>query len=148
GAVAEVERPVDVLLDEQDGDAVLVPQPGDQLEDEPDELRRQPEGWLVEKKQARARHERAGDRKLLLLAAGERPGPRVEAPLQHREELEQTLAAGLDAVTERDRAQREVLGDGQAGEDATSLRRQADTLANHTLRREPRDLLAGEPDFS
>ena len=60
-----------VLLDEQDGGALLVDL-GDDREDLRDEHRGEPHRRLVEQQHARARHERAADREHLLLATGER----------------------------------------------------------------------------
>src|SRR5437763_6899880 len=71
-AVADAERLVDVLLHEQDRHPLLLAQPDDQVEDEPDELRREAEGRLVEEEQPGHGHERTRDRELLLLDARER----------------------------------------------------------------------------
>src|SRR5919205_4366977 len=84
-AVADAERLVDVLLDEQDRHALLVAEPDDQVEDEPDELRREAERRLVEEEQPGRRHERPRDRELLLLAARERGSRQAQALAEHRE---------------------------------------------------------------
>jgi hypothetical protein len=65
------ERAVDVLLDDQDSDALLpqVPQGAEHL------LRHQwakPKAWLVEQQKLRGRHERSANRQHLLLAAGQK----------------------------------------------------------------------------
>ena len=59
----------------------------ERLEDDVDDRRREPERGLVEEEHVRARDERARDRELLLLAAGERA--RLPAPelLHDREQL-------------------------------------------------------------
>ena len=49
----------------------LPPDLGERVEDDVDDLRRQPQGRLVEQQHVRARDERPPDRELLLLAAGE-----------------------------------------------------------------------------
>src|SRR6266568_150754 len=68
-----------ILLDEQDGHALLV-DGQDRLEDLLDKDRRQSHGGLVEQQEPGAGHERAADGKHLLLAAGERARDLV-APL-------------------------------------------------------------------
>src|SRR4051812_10612748 len=70
-ATARMQCDARVLLDDEDRDAALRDF-SDRFEDLRDELRRDPERWLVEKKQARPRHQRTPDREHLLLAAGER----------------------------------------------------------------------------
>src|ERR671927_565860 len=91
-AVADAKRLVDVLLHEQDRHALLVAQPDDQVEHEPDELRREAERRLLEEQEPRPRHERPRDRELLLLAARERGCGELEALPEDREELEQPRA--------------------------------------------------------
>src|SRR5919202_6467957 len=87
-AVAALKRLVDVLLDEQDRDALLVAEASNQLEDEPDELRGEAERGLVEEQELRPGHERPCDGELMLLTAGKR-GRRQPQPLaEGREELE------------------------------------------------------------
>src|SRR2546430_226217 len=65
--VGEIERELDVLLDEDDGLPF-----GFELRDGAanlcDQLRREPLGWLVHQQHARIAHERASDREHLLLA--------------------------------------------------------------------------------
>ena len=74
------------LLDEQHGEAAL-PDRRERFEDDVDDRRREPERRLVEQQDVRLRDERARDRKLLLLAAGQRAGlPPAELP-DDREEL-------------------------------------------------------------
>ena len=64
------------------------PDLGDRLEDLVDELRRQAERRLVEQEQARLGDQRAGDRELLLLAAGQRSRGPAEGLPQDREAVE------------------------------------------------------------
>src|SRR5919206_4074629 len=77
-AVADAKGLVDVLLDEQDRHALLLAEPDDQVEDEPDELRREAERRLVEEEEPRGGHERPRDRELLLLAAREGGGRQAQ----------------------------------------------------------------------
>src|ERR687885_15124 len=117
-AVADAKRLVDVLLHEQDRHALLLAQPDDEVEDEPDELRREAERRLVEEEQPRRRHERPRDRELLLLAARERGGRQAQALAEHREELEQALAVSVvGPATARGGAEPQVLRHREPGED-------------------------------
>ena len=59
----------------------------ERLEDDVDDLRREAERRLVEEEEVRPRDERARDRELLLLAAGERAGRRAAELGDDREEL-------------------------------------------------------------
>src|SRR5713226_6427356 len=68
--VGEVERELDVLLDQHDRLPFGL-ELGDGATDLGDELRRQPLRGLVHQQHARIAHERAADRELLLLAARE-----------------------------------------------------------------------------
>src|SRR5205085_818207 len=109
--------------------------------------RREPERRLVEEQELRARHERAGDRELLLLAAGERGGRQPQALAEDREELEQPLAAvAVRGTPGGGRADPQVLGDCEAGEEPPPLGREADAALHDPLRWEVADLLAGERD--
>ena len=72
-AVGERDRALRALLDEQDGDAAVADR-GQGGEDRVDHRRREPERRLVEQEHVGAGDERAADRELLLLAAGERAG--------------------------------------------------------------------------
>src|SRR5919198_3450795 len=145
-AVADPKRLVDVLLDEQDGDALLAPEAHDQVKDEPDELGREAERGLVEEQEPRPRHESPCDRELLLLPARER-GRRQPQPLaERREELEQPFPPGVVARPARGGAEAQVLRHRQAREDPPALGREADAAADHALRRQVADLAPVELD--
>ncbi len=73
GAVGERDGEQPSLLDEQDRDPVVAHLP-ERLEEGLDDARREPERGLVEEQHVRPRDQRARDRELLLLAAGEQPG--------------------------------------------------------------------------
>src|ERR1700694_4035868 len=79
GALGRAQRQVGVLLDDQDGRAVVAIDRRHDLEDLADDDRRQAQGGLVEEEQLRAEHERPRDRQHLLLAAGEGGGDLVAA---------------------------------------------------------------------
>ena len=68
-----MQRHVGVLLDQQDGDPLLVDLPDD-LEDIPHDQRRQPQRRLIHHDKLGAAHQRAGHRQHLLLAAGKGTG--------------------------------------------------------------------------
>src|SRR5262249_24306263 len=70
-AMRQGQRRLDVLLDEENGDAATVDL-GEDSEDRVDDARCQAQGGLVEDQQTRRRHQRAPDGHHLLLAAGQR----------------------------------------------------------------------------
>src|SRR5690606_14341780 len=67
--VGDGQRHLGVLLDDEEGQPLLVAQALDQREDLGDDERREPERRLVEQDEARLRHQRAADHQHLLLAA-------------------------------------------------------------------------------
>src|SRR5207253_3150302 len=85
------------LLDEQDADAALADLQ-ERLEDDVDELRREPERGLVEQQHVGPGGERARDRELLLLPAGERARLAAPALLDDREEPVEPGEVLVDAV--------------------------------------------------
>ena len=85
-AVRELERVEGVLLDQEHGEPVLRVELADGVEDLPHDQRREAERRLVEQQQPRPRHQRAGDRQHLLLAARQRAAALVQALLQAREQ--------------------------------------------------------------
>src|SRR5262245_37331458 len=87
GVVGDLHRPLDVLLDEQDGDA-SPPQLDDDLEDPSDKNRRQAERRLVEEEEPRPAEKGPGYCHLLLLAAGEQAGQGLGPSLDDRKEVE------------------------------------------------------------
>src|SRR5581483_5917233 len=117
-AVCERDRSLRALLDEEDADAALADLL-ERAEDDVDQLRREPERRLVEQEDARAGRERARDRELLLLAAGERPRLAVAELSDDREELVDPVEVGTRAVAVAapDQAEAEVLLDREVGVD-------------------------------
>ena len=65
----ELECVEGVLLDQEHGELLSPIELADRIEDLSHDHRREAERGLVEQQQARARHQRAGDREHLLLAA-------------------------------------------------------------------------------
>src|ERR671925_118095 len=87
-------------------------------------------------------------RELLLLAAGERGRRQPQALAQDGEELEQPLAAAVvpAVASGRGRADAQVLGHREPGEDPPPLGREADALTNDLLGRQVADLAPVELD--
>src|SRR6266568_4419611 len=126
GAVGDGEAEPGVLLGEQDGEAPRA-QPADQPEDLGDKGRRETERGLVEDKELRRDHQRAGDRQHLLLAPREIAGGLVETLEQNRKMLadfpdprDDSCLAELAAP--RIGAEPQILADGEAGDDLPALR--------------------------
>ena len=132
--IGELERELDVLLDEHDRLALAL-QPRDRAADLGDDERREAFGGLVHQQHARVAHQRAADREHLLLAARERAGGLGVPFVQAREQLEDTLdgPGPLDPGTQLSR-DREVLAHGQGREDPPPLRNEPDALARDRFR--------------
>src|SRR4029079_17292605 len=71
GAMGELERMEGVLLDQEHGQALAGIELADDLEDLLHDQGSEAERWLIEQQQAGPRHQGAGDRQHLLLAARE-----------------------------------------------------------------------------
>src|SRR5215212_4093818 len=84
--VGEGDRPLSTLLDEQHGHSSLADLV-QRFEDDAHELRREPERRFVEQQEVRPRDERARDRELLLLSAGQRSCRALGELLHDREEI-------------------------------------------------------------
>jgi len=93
--VGGLERYLGVLLDQQDGEPLLVERE-QRLEYRLDDLRREPHRRLVEQQQPRVRHQRAGYRQHLLFPARECPRKLTASFGQDREELVGHLPVLLD----------------------------------------------------
>ena len=83
---ANVERALDVLLDEHDRDALCPARAPKRVEHEVDELRRETERHLVGDEQPRRRGEHPGQAEHLLLAARQRAGLLAAAFAEHGEQ--------------------------------------------------------------
>ena len=127
GAVRDVQRVVDVLLDQQDRPALGL-ELGDGLEDPLDHQRRQAERRLVEQEQARPAHERPPDRQHLLLAARQRAAGLAQPLAEQREQLEhhlEVLGRGLlvaAATRRRGAGSRAPIGGRRSGDPRGSAR--------------------------
>ena len=144
GPVGERDRALRALLDEQDRDAAVADL-RERREDRVDEGRREAERRLVEEEHVGRGDERAADRELLLLAAGERAGLAVAEVGEHREELvrrrERVRAVAAAASRE---AEPQVLLHRELAEDAPALRHERDAGPRDRLRRAAAHGLAGE----
>ena len=85
---------------------------------------REAQGGLVQQDEPGARHQRAGDDQLLLLAAGELAAGSGKAPAQEGEALQHALEVRphLLAVAPHLAAQQDVLLHRELGEDVAPLR--------------------------
>ena len=121
---------------------------GERVEDDVDDARREPERRLVEEQHVGLRDQRAGDRELLLLAAGERARVRRAELARRREErvgaLERGGGAGLRAPAGE--AEPEVLLDGELAEDAPSFRDERDPASRDVFGRAADERGAAEAD--
>ena len=98
-----------------------------------------PERGLVEQQEARAAHQRAPDRKHLLLAAGERAAALRDALLEAREQGEHPFEVGLEMRgIAGGRAHLEVFHHRHAHEDAAAFRRLRDPQPRDLVRRQLR----------
>ncbi len=106
--------------------------------------RRKAERRLVEKEQARPRHQRTRDRDHLLLAARELAGRAGELVLERREERERggERLAPMRLGARQVAAELEVLAHRHAGEEAPPLRHDGDARRAEAMRRQARDVAA------
>ena len=137
-AVGEPAHDLEVLLDEQDRHDLrrLEERVGDLGHD----LRREALGRLVDEQQPVVVEQRPRHRDHLLLAAGQRAGHLVAALHEVGEELGDELAARVALPL----GEREVLGDGELGEDLAVLGHVADAALHDPVGRQPVDPLARE----
>ena len=123
---ASGDRALRALLDEQDRDAAVADR-REGGEDRVDHRRREPERGLVEQEHVRLGDERAPDRELLLLAAGEgarRPAAELGEDREELVGLAERIAAV--AAAPRREAEPEVLLDRELAEDPPALRDERD----------------------
>src|SRR2546425_12922200 len=128
-------REAEILLDEEDGEALRLEAP-DRRADLLDDHRREAFRGLVQEQQARAGSEDAPDREHLLLAAGQLGALGPEALAQVGEQVEDRPAAE-PARADLGR-QHEIFLDAEAREDPALLGAERDA--------EPRDEVRGETD--
>ena len=139
-------RSLRALLDEQHGESPLADR-RERVEDDVGDRRREAERRLVEEEHVGSRDERAGDRELLLLAAGAPRLPRTELgdDREHPEHaLEVLVRADLRAPPGQPEA--EVLLDRQLGVDPAALRHERDAGSRDGLGRPAAKRPLAEPD--
>src|SRR5262249_13728917 len=136
-----------VLLDHEDRQAARVDLP-DLVEEAVQNLRRQAERGLVQEEESRPRHQGAGDREHLLLAAGERAGELCLSLAQPREQREDLVQSGPELLTvdPGERPHLEVLVDGERGEKLAALGDPRDAHLVDPVRRQPLDPSSQELD--
>src|SRR5690606_37791039 len=94
-AVAEAAHERQLLLDDEHRQSELVIQPANHVADCRDDARLNAFGRLVEDQQARLEDERARNRELLLLPAGQVSAAALQHRAQHRKELEYEIRQRL-----------------------------------------------------
>jgi CO/xanthine dehydrogenase Mo-binding subunit/aerobic-type carbon monoxide dehydrogenase small subunit (CoxS/CutS family) len=140
-----VEREPDVLLHQQHRQPTALGQREDRPLDLRDHRRLDALGRLVEDQQPRLGDQRAGDRELLALPAREQAGPPLQQVAQHREQVERLVDERRPvALAVRDELQ--VLHRRHLPERLLALRHVRQPPVHAPVRRQPRDVLAGEQD--
>ncbi len=132
---------VGALLDEKHREAFGI-QFFDRLENLFHDEWRQAQRRLIQQQQFRPPHQRASDRKHLLLAAGQRAAALMRARFQQREQGVDTFQIRVEAVgiVGNDRAHLQILEHRHAREDAPALRRLHDAEPRDLVHRELRDV--------
>src|SRR5581483_3593654 len=128
GALDEIERAMNVLLDQQHGHAGAG-DPVQGFDDFLDQARRDADEGLIEQEQPRIRHERAADRHHLLLPAAQLAGVLLVLLLQNRKQREHVGERLIQRIAgaARVRAYRQVLEDGHSGKEPAAFRHQRHT---------------------
>src|SRR5258705_12148812 len=144
--VAELERKVEILLDQHGCDLAEVAQIRDGAADGLDDRGLDAFSRLVKEERARPHHQRAADRELLLLAAGEVTAAPAEHAVEHREEREHVVRDGAVLALERCEAGLEILLDREQRKNLATLRHIGDAAARAVGGLERSDILAVEAD--
>src|SRR5690606_35066330 len=145
-AVAETAHERQLLLDDEHGQPELAVELANHVADLRDDARLNAFGRLVEEQQARLEHERARDRELLLLAAGEIAAAPLQHRAQHGEEIEHEIGKPLRADAADAEPRSQVLLDRQQREDHAPLRHVADAERGARLGLRARDIGAVEEE--
>src|SRR5262249_57241070 len=142
GAIGQPRRELEILLREQNGQALPF-QRGDLLAESLHDHRRQPLRRLVEQENTRIAHQRARHREHLLLPTGEAP----TAPARHLAELGEILVDTIDAPAARALgAHEEILRHREIAEDASVFGHPADAESADLVRQARVKRLAVEGD--
>src|SRR5712672_3185063 len=144
--VAKLERKVEILLDQHGCNLAEVAQIRDGAADVLDDRGLDALGWLVEQQRARPHHQRAADRELLLLAAGEVAAAPAEHAVEHRKEREHIVRDAAVLALERREAGLEIFLDREQRKNLAALRHIGDAAARAVGGLERGDILAVEAD--
>ena len=104
-AIAEIGQEFEILLDDQDGQALLLAEPREYAVDLLDDRRLDAFGRLVEEKHMRLGNEATGERQYLLLATRQLPSLAIEQGLEPRKIFQDrgdrlVLTAGIARIGE------------------------------------------------
>src|SRR5688572_5585614 len=144
----DLERDRGVLLDDKDGQAVLLVQLGDDPEDLARDQRRKAERRLVEEQEPRPAHQGAREREHLLLAARERARVLVDPLAQPREPRAHAFDVRVERAAPRVGAEPQVLLDRELAERAAALGDVRDAELGDRLRAAPAERLAVEEELA
>ena len=138
-----------VLLDQQDGLALLVHQP-DRVEDRLQHQGRQAHGRLVQDDQARVEHQAPGELHQALLAAGQAAGLLAQPLRDLREHLQDASqpAVGQPALAQDVAAEHDVLAHRHLTEQAVVLRDQHHAHVQHLPGALPGQALTAQADLA
>ncbi len=132
--VAKFLREIEILLDQHDRHLAKAAQVGDRAADVLDDRGLDALGRLIEQQQARPRHQRAADGKLLLLAAGEVAAAPAQHVAQHRKQREHVIRHAAVGALERRKAGLEILLHRQQRKDLAALRHIGDAAPRPLIR--------------
>ena len=142
--VAELAGKVEILLDQHDRHVAEAAQIGDGAADVLDDRGLDAFGRLVEQQQLRPHHQRAADRQLLLLAAGEVAAAPAQHRVQHRKQREHVVGDVAVVALERPEAGLEIFLHRQQRKDLAALRHEADAAPRALVGLEAGDVVALE----
>src|SRR5437588_6365462 len=124
--VAELAGKVEILFDQHDRQIAEAAQIGNRAADILDDRGLDAFGRLVEQQQFRPHHQRAADRQLLLLAAGEIAAAPAQHRIQHRKQREYVVGNVAVLALERAEAGLEIFLHRQQRKDLAALRHEDD----------------------
>jgi hypothetical protein len=134
---------IDVLLDEKHRTPMVRGELANDRQQALDDDRGKSETEFVEQQQPRVACERTAQSEHLLLATGQQPGTAVAEFVQRGEVVECDVGVQFFAAV----GELEVLGDGQAEEDAAAVGHMGDPQSGAVGRGNPSEVLSGEADL-
>ena len=140
--VGDVARPFEILLHHQDRHLALAPEMHERAADILDDRGLDAFRRLIQNEQLRARHQRAPDRELLLLAARKVAAAPPQHVVENREQAEDLVVDGALGARQGRKAGLQVLLDRKKRENLAPLRNIAETGARPLMGRERAHLLA------